>query len=256
MASILVTRPAGQGEELAAALRRAGHEVHLQPLLELRSAGSPAPAQRAMLLDLDRYHHVIFISANAVRFGLDWIDDYWPQLPAGLNWYAVGEATAALLANRGLAPLTPGPEMSSEGLLALPPLRQPAGERVLLVKGCGGRDRLRSELAARGAQVDELACYRRVCPDLPAGELGRRLRRWRPDAILISSGEGLANLLGLLSREESTNLRGVRLLVPSERVARLAREAGFNRVTVARNASDAAMMRALEQSLSAPENNE
>ena len=247
MASILVTRPAGQGEPLAAALRDAGHVVVQQPLLELHAVDGPGIAQRNMLLALDNYQHIIFISGNAVRFGLDWIDDYWPQLPVGIHWYAIGSATAALLRERGLQVQTPGEDMTSEGLLRLAALRAPAGEQVLIVKGEGGRDRLRRELSERGALVDELACYCRRAPQLPEGEMAARLQRWQVDTILISSGDGLANLLGLLSPKETTKLGGVHLLVPSGRVARAAQAAGFTRVTTADNASDAAMLRALAQ---------
>ena len=83
---------------------------------------------------------MIFISANAVRFGLALVDDYWPQLPTGLNWYAIGVATAAVLARHGIAAITPRRFMSSEGLLAVPALQHVSDQRVLIVKGEGGRE--------------------------------------------------------------------------------------------------------------------
>ena len=93
--------------------------------------------------------------------------------------------------------------------------------------------------------VEELACYRRSLPDLPPGELAQRLRRWAIEVILISSGEGLVNLQLLLRRAETSKLKHVGLVVPSQRVARLALDAGFDQVTTADNASDAARLRAL-----------
>ena len=65
--------------------------------------------------------------------------------------------------------------------------------------------------------------------------------------ILVSSGEGLANLLTLLSAEETTKFRDMRLVVPSERVEELARRAGFSRVATAASAADEAMLTALDQ---------
>jgi uroporphyrinogen-III synthase len=244
---VLVTRPAGQGKALCQALAAAGFRPLQQPLLQLEALPALAPGVRQHLLELDKYQHIIFISANAVHFGLACIDDYWPQLPLGLNWYAIGSATAALLAERGLAPLSPATEMTSEGLLARPELQQVAGQRVLIVKGEGGRDTLRRELSARGARVDELACYRRRCPELAAGELARKVTAADVKFILLSSGEGLANLLALLSEKETTKFRDMCLVVPSGRVARMAQEAGFSRVATADNASDEAMLRALQE---------
>ena len=246
-ARVLVTRPAGQERELTALLQAAGYTVFHQPLLELEPLPRLTPEQRRRVSELDRYRHVIFVSGNAVRFGLARIADQWPRLPAGITWYAVGETTARLLRESGLDAVAPAGEMSSEGLLAMPGLQDVSGQRVLIVKGEGGREALQAELARRGARVDTLACYRRRCPLLPPGELARRLERWAVEAVLISSGEGLANLLTLLSEEETTKFRAMRLVVPSARVENLARDAGFSRIATAPNASDAAMAQALRE---------
>ena len=245
--AVLVTRPKGQAGPLCESLARVGFQPWHQPLLELRPLSGLAGAERQKILDLDLYQHVIFISANAVRFGMGLIEDYWPQLPAGLNWYAIGGSTARLLADRGLEPITPGREMSSEGLLAVPSLAAVGGERVLIIKGQGGRDTLRKQLSMRGARVDELACYRRSCPQLPPGEMGEILAGRQIKAILLSSGEGLDNLLALLSGEETTKFKDIVLVVPSLRVEKMAREAGFMQVFTAANASDEEMLAALQQ---------
>jgi uroporphyrinogen-III synthase len=216
-------------------------------MLELVALNDLAPQHRQSINDLDLYQHIIFISANAVRFGLDCIDDYWPQLRTGINWYAIGESTAAILEDRGLQVITPGEQMSSEGLLAVPELSSVTDQRVLIVKGTGGRETLRDSLGERGARVDELACYRRSCPNMEAGELAQLLYGESIDAMLISSGEGFHNMLTLLSDKESTKFRDIGLIVPSARVATLAREAGFNDVVTAANASDGAMLQALQQ---------
>lgn len=250
---VLVTRPAGKAADaLCKSVAAAGYEVYAQPLLELQALPTLPATQRQKVLDLDRYQHVIFISANAVHFGMALVDDYWPQLPAGLRWYAIGAATAAELGRFGVTAITPGNVMTSEGLLAAASLQLVRDQRVLIVKGEGGRDALRQALTERGAVVDELACYRRSLPDLPTGELAARLVRWRIDAILLSSGEGLGNLLHLLSPAETSKLKHIGLVVPSQRIARMAHEAGFDRVATAENASDAAMLCALQQWRSGP----
>jgi uroporphyrinogen-III synthase len=244
--SVLVTRPAGQAEKLCSALAQAGHSAHHLPLIEIQALPELSPAGRAAVLALDEYRHVILISGNAVQHGMAWIDHYWPQLPVGLNWYAVGAATAAALQACGVTAIAPAIDMSSEGLLALPQLSEVVGERVLIIRGEGGRTTLLQELSRRGALVDELACYRRRCPDYAAGEVAARLRQWRIELAMISSGEGLDNLLTLLSPTETSKFTNIALLLPSARVGDRARAAGFRRVAIAENASDSAMLRALE----------
>lgn len=243
--SVLVTRPAGQASALCDLLREAGYEPHHQPMIELEANPEPGPEQRGILLDLDRYQHVIFISGNAVRFGMDNIEDYWPQIPVGIEWYAVGAATARRLADYGVRASAPRGEMTSEGLLALPALAAVDGDRVLIVKGEGGRSTLREELERRGARVDELACYRRRCPTLVPGELAESLRHWDIGTVLLSSGEALQNMLGLLSPGETLNVMELCLVLPSQRVTDQAAAAGFGELITAENASDAAMLRAL-----------
>jgi len=245
--TVLVTRPAGQAGPLLQSLQEAGFEALHQPLLELHPLGELPAELKRLVMDLDLYQHVIFISANAVQIGFDFIDDYWPQPPAGLHWYAIGASTAQLLRDRGLDPLVPARRMDSEGLLALESLQQVSGERVLIVKGEGGRGMIRQQLIERGAQVDEFACYRRGCPSLPAGAMEELLYGRGVAAILVSSGEGLENLLRLLSAGETTKFRDIALVVPSSRVAEQARSAGFGQVETADNASDTAMLDALQR---------
>ncbi len=244
--AVLVTRPEGQADKLIRALEQRGHRVWHQPLLELEPAGELTASQRRHLAELDGYSQVIFVSANAVRYGMERITDYWPQLPVGPGWCAVGDATAALLATYDVPVTAPVDQMTSEGLLRLEALQDVEGRRILIVRGEGGRTLLQEELSRRGARVDELGCYRRKRPPLPPGAMARLLEASGIQVILISSGEGLENLQALLSPQESTKFRHIGLLVPSQRVADQAAAAGFDRVLVADNASDAAMLRALE----------
>jgi uroporphyrinogen-III synthase len=244
---VVVTRPAGPAADaFCARLEESGYRTQKLPLLVLEAIPTLPASQRGLIENLDQYQHIIFISGNAVRFGLECIESRWPQMPVGIHWYAIGDATARELLDHDIRAKTPGEDMTSEGLLSLPELQDVAGERVLIVKGEGGRETLRQALQKRGANVEELACYRRLAPQPPEGGLGEQVKRWNVDTILISSGEGLANFGQLLSPEETTKLGPMCLVVPSERVARIAREMGFERITIAENASDAAMLKALE----------
>lgn len=238
----LVTRPAGQADALIDGLRLRGFAVLHLPMLAIEALG-PLPArQRQHLLDLDHYGHLIFISSNAARFGVACIDDFWPQYPVGLQCWAVGDSTAQVLRRAGLSVQFPEHDMSSEGLLALPGLRDISGEKVLIVKGEGGRDTLARTLTERGALVHTLNCYRRVPAVLDGQYCRAQLGREPVNLILISSGEGLSNLTRLLQPEEHTNLAHTAMIVPSARVEEQARDIGWRSVRRADNASDPCML--------------
>ena len=242
---VLITRPAGQEASLRELLAARAVETLHMPMLAIEAI-DPLPApQRQRLLELDRYAHLIFISSNAARVGLARIDDYWPQYPAEQTCWAVGDSTAAILDAAGLLVRRPGRDMRSEALLAMPELQAVRGERILIVKGAGGRDLLKRTLLDRGAQVDLLECYRRVPPPLDAAECRESLRSLPVQAILISSGEGLENLSRLLTPQENTNFTGTALIVPSQRVADRARALGWHHLHCAENASDGAMVEAV-----------
>lgn len=241
---VLVTRPAAQAGGLVSDLQAAGFATLELPMLQVEALAAPSATERQHLLDLDRYQHLIFISANAARYGLAWIDDYWPQYPVGVCWWAVGDSTAAVLEASGLPVQRPEQDMRSEGLLAMPALTAPAGERVLIVKGQGGRETLQETLAARGARVDTMCCYRRGATALTPAACRERLAAAPVSLIMISSGEGLEQLSRLLSPRENTKLADTALLVPSPRVARQAEDLGWRRVQQADGASDEAMLAA------------
>ncbi|MEX2326735.1 MAG: uroporphyrinogen-III synthase [Pseudomonadales bacterium] len=229
---------------MAAALRRAGTEPFICPLLEVTGRNLNA-ADRETIRRLDHYDHLVFISRNAVRLGMAAIDQYWPQLPMKLAFYAVGQATARELGNWDLQPVLPD-EATSEGLLALPALTDVAGQRVLIVRGVGGRPTLVDTLTERGALVDYLEVYERRSM-VPGAAARRELMAFDGAVVLIYSGETLAAFSAALGAA-SGNARAIRariaLVVPSKRIEDLARDAGFDLVQVAESAEDPAMLEA------------
>ena len=135
--------------------------------------------------------------------------------------------------------------MNSEALLALPELQRLSGQRVLIVRGVGGRGWLRKVLTERGASVDYLEVYRRersgtlpeqVIADIDSGGF---------DYITASSGETVENIVSLVDSDSHPQLLEVPVVVPGERVAAIARRCGFTRIIQATNAGDDAMIGAI-----------
>lgn len=238
---VLNTRPADRAAGLDQALMAAGFRVAHLPLLELEPLPLDAAAM-PQVRDLDRYRAVFVVSPTAARLGLRLLADWWPQWPAGLAWIAVGEATARELRDEGLSPVTPDDE-SSEGVLALPALQRLGdGDRVLVLRGEGGRNLVREWLTGRSVRVDDLDVYRRR---LPAGTAAR----WRalsalarPDVVVLTSGESLRHWREVA---DETGL-SLPVLVVSPRLADLATAAGCREVLLAGGASAPAIVIALQ----------
>ena len=213
------------------------------PRLDGPTSG-PIEQLKATVMALANYQAVIFISRPAALLGADWIDHYWPQLPVGVQFYAVGDSTRQVLASQGIDAQAPAKTQSSEGLLALPQLQQLQGHKVLIAKGEGGRELLAAELQRRGAQVDELNLYRRSPVDTHKDEIANCLKTGL-DGVVIHSAELLQALLQQLPESLYSTLFSLPLLVPSERVAQLAEQQGFRHITTAATATPDDMVSAL-----------
>ena len=256
--NVLVTRPEGQGEGLVEAIQAQGGSAWHYPVLVISGLDSDsekdrdiAGACKRQIMDLDHFHHVIFISTNAVNFGIDWIDQYWAQLPIGLSWYGIGKATNTVLREAGI-PVdstmvddTAMAAMNSEELMNHPNLQKLEHQKVLIVRGVGGRDYLEQHLQKRGAEVHYAECYRRLNIDKPSGDLAATLDHHCINAVCVNSGESVASLCQLAGEGSIATLNRLTLVVPGRRVAGIAKNRGFEDIVVAENASDSAMLAAL-----------
>ena len=244
---LLLTRPAAENDALAAALHERGMHSASLPLMDVEALAE-TPQQRALALDLQAYAAVIVVSKPAARFGLELLGRHLPQLPAHLQWFSVGAGTAQVLQAQGLHVSYPEQGDDSEALLALPQVQQlfdGPPPRVLILRGEGGRELIAQTLRERGASVDYLELYRRVLPTHPAGTLLRVLHMERLNAVLVSSAQGLEHLRQL-AVADWPQIAELPLLVPSPRVAELARAAGVRQIIDCRGASAAAVLAALE----------
>jgi uroporphyrinogen-III synthase len=259
---VVITRPEAQAAIWHEQLQTLGFNCARLNLLEISPVvdDDKIRAIKNKILDFDLYQKVIFVSQNAVEYGMDWLEDYWPQLPMGIDYFAVGATTAKKLASYGVAvqdlAVSASGGMTSEDLLSAEHLQDVDGEKILIFRGCGGRGHLAEELRKRGAWVDYCELYERGLPMAAREQLGQLLAATGSSTaqIILSlhSGESLHNLVGLLAQLPSTQqeracawMHNNLLLVPSQRIVEAAQVAGFKRIICAENATDNAMTAAL-----------
>jgi len=248
--NVLVTRPQHQAAEWQNALHKQGASTQAVPLLAIQPVSAAAHLQeiKNVILDLDLYQTAIFVSQNAVNYGCDWIDRYWPQLPVGVQWLAVGKKTAESLLSEGFEVRSAEGEMNSEALLKLPSLQDVQGQRVLIFRGRGGRPHLADVLTARGAKVHHCELYERLLPKEAPAQLAA-VQCAGNEALVLSvhSGESFKNLCENMPQAKSALCLELPVLLPGQRVAELAQKAGFKNIIVAENATSESMLAALIQ---------
>ena len=245
--SILVTRPSPAGEELVSRLRALGQEAWSFPLIEftpgrdlLRLAGAFSAITDNDLLFVLSQHAVSFAHAQLEREGLKW--------PAAAHYFAIGRTTAlALHTVSGYDIRYPQDREISEVLLQLPELQNIAGKRALILRGNGGRELIGDTLTARGAEVTFCECYQRCAIHYDGAEEAMRWQSREVTMVVVTSGEMLQQLWSLIPQWYREHwLLHCRLLVVSERLAKLARELGWQDIKVADNADNDALLRALQ----------
>ena len=184
---VLITRPSGQGDELATLVRAAGGSCLHVPLVRIEPPASWSPLDAA-IARADTYDWIVFASANGVRSFVARLRHAGRDARAlgTARLAAIGPATGRELAAAGLrADLAPD-TFSSEGLVEAF-AAQPRGGRFLLVRADRGRDVLRNDLLARGHVVDEVVAYRSVSVERLDPETLAAVDRASIDWITITS---------------------------------------------------------------------
>lgn len=227
---LLITRFAPHAQRVAGLLKEQGIYSLAQPLLKIESISDCAEPFA------QPYDYIIAVSSNAV----DYTDQYlktrkWPIT----QYLAVGNSTKSLLQEKTNQHVnTPIDSFNSEGLLALPCLQKLNDCSVLILRGVGGREFLKEELIARGANVDYFESYQRVAIELPKS---MNVYKWQQQAIngaIISSIELLEQLIKVVGKEDQYWLKSLTLYVASDRILNYANTLGFHKITLLPSISD------------------
>ncbi len=237
---IAITRPLDQAKKLSALITEAGGTPILFPLIEITPLADYSQFE-AVISDINDYDWAIFISSNAAQNGM-------PRLvkagvSASLKFAAIGPVTATELQSFGVkSVLFPKERFDSESLLSLPEMNNVFSNKILIVRGVGGRDALAETLKARGGTVTFAECYQRINPQTNCDLLAQLWADKKLNGIVVTSSEAMRYLLDLASDAEW--LRNVTLFVNHARIAELPSEMGL-KVVVADAPGDEAMLQTI-----------
>lgn len=236
--SVVITRPAGTAASLARRVRALGGVPTLLPGMSLRRVDDEHAARSELRAALDD-EVIIFTSPAAVRHAA-----MLAPLQTAATVLAVGQGTARALRRHAVGTVLVPHQQDSEGLLAHAALQNIRQHHVALISAPGGRGLLRTQLAARGAQLREVHVYRRAPPRLDRRHVDRAQALPGTALVLWSSVEALTCLHERLPPAAWAALSAATAVVSSERLAVAAREAGFQRIVHAASALSADMLRA------------
>ena len=242
MPALVVTRPQPDAALWVQQLHTQGIEAHALPMMAIGPCRSPASLAlvHAALEQLDRYHALMFVSANAVRYFFAQWRQRAHALPAHLAFWSPGPGTTKALLGEGIAPQSviqpspDAPQFDSEALWEQAQHRIRTGQRVLIVRGGDGhsapgqgRQWLTDQLQQRGVQVDFAPVYERQAPACtPALLQAIDALRAQQAVWLFSSSECVQHLLACAP---ARSWQGHTALTTHPRIAEQARQSGFGR---------------------------
>ena len=246
--SILVTRPRHQAGRLCALITDNRGQAILFPTIDIKRVEESAHNELSRGDALSDFDIVIFVSRNAVKFACD---HYLSRadLQKDIQFVAIGVGTAETMSEWGIMPvLHAGVHADSETLLQLPEMQndQLAGKNILIIRGLGGREYLADNLLSRGASVDYAEVYRRCLPEYEVNDCHKIWQDIKPEAIIVSSNEGLANLVSLTPEIDQQQLFSTPLVLMSARSVNLAKQSGFvSKMSIAKVKNDEGLLLAL-----------
>ncbi len=246
---VLVTRPEHQASTFCQLVKKQGGSPVCLPVIEIKPIA--LSSQMQCLVDgATKVDYAIFISPNAVEHGLAALLAHG-RIPDTLKLVTIGKASAQKMQQiLGRAPdIYPVEQYNSEALLALDSLQSDiiSNKKIIIFRGCGGRELLATCLRERGAEVDYVEAYQRIQPEVDDSQLdliwGQLPLNGKPDIITVTSSEGLRNLLAIVKPQYLDILLQTPLVVVTEKVRISARASGFNNVIiVASKASNEAIL--------------
>ena len=244
---ILVTRPKHQADHLCKLISSNGGEAIAFPTIDIQPINE---SDKSLVKSnaFSEYDFIIFISRNAVEIAFDRYLSL-ARLPAHIKIFAIGAGTADVLLARNIKNVIhAGVQADSRAFLNLSQMqkRRLKDKKVLIIRGIGGRQYLADNLKSRGASVDYAEVYKRCLPEQDVNNIYQEWQNTKLDAIVITSNEGLNNLVSLVSENDHSRLFNTPLVLMSIRNDNLAKELGFvSNTSIAINKSDEGLLLAI-----------
>ena len=231
---VLITRSRTQASTLRSSLEELGAQAIELPTIEIAPLEDYSELDEAVC-GLARFHWVFFASANAVdalfaRLERNRLDS---RALASAKIGAIGPATTAALARRGLTADFMPVRSASESALSELSRRDWTGMPVLLPGADIGTDTLAEGLAGLGAAVQRGAAYRTITPK-GAVKQARAALKQGVDAATFTSSSTVRNLMQMLDGDRGA-LEASTIACIGPATAATARELGLRVDLVAEN---------------------
>ena len=216
--ALISTRPRGTNVQLSDDLKNSEIKLLSFPLTEIYPINNYQIFD-GVIKNIKTYQHIIFISTNAVHFFLERVEKLSLQIPKNLIFSSIGPTTKLLLQKKLSVDVhSPIKTFDSEHLLKEKIYNNVEGQKILIIRGEGGRETLKNALEEKGATVTYGECYVRNYVDIDLNQLKNDLVNYHHQFFLFSSTNSAKHFIHQLSKVDSRWLQNIKIIVNHKKI--------------------------------------
>ncbi len=242
----LITRPLTKGQQLADQITAAQGFALCCPFVEI-TPGRDSQKINQQMDSLKPHDYIIAVSENAVKYANHYLTAAARQWPQDVHCIAVGPNTAKCWQQLGIKHILIPSTYDSEGVLQLLENTPISDKNILILRGNGGRETIAETLSSRTAKVVYSEVYQRTAPTYDGEKLINKWLHLAINSVIITSGEILGNVLKSIPSSSLPWFKNLYFIVPSKRIADIAKAQGINHVIIADGASNSSLFAAIKQ---------
>ena len=216
--ALISTRPQKTNLQLSDELKKSEIKLLSFPLTEIHPLNNYQIFD-GVIKNIKTYQHIIFISTNAVHFFLERVKKLSLQIPKNLIFSSIGPTTKLLLQKKLSVDVhSPIKTFDSEHLLKEKIYNNVEGQKILIIRGEGGRETLKNALEEKGAIVNYGECYVRKYVDIDLNQLKNDLVNYHHQFFLFSSTNSAKHFIHQLSKVDSSWLQNIKIIVNHKKI--------------------------------------
>jgi uroporphyrinogen-III synthase len=216
--ALISTRPQKTNVQLSDELKNSEIKLLSFPLTEIHRLNNYQIFD-GVIENIKTYQHIIFISTNAVHFFLERVKKLSLQIPKNLIFSSIGPTTKLLLQKKLSVDVHfPIKTFDSEHLLKEKIYNNVEGQKILIIRGEGGRETLKNALEEKGGIVNYGECYVRKYVDIDLIQLKNDLVNYHHQFILFSSTNSAKHFIDQLHNIETGWLQNIKIIVNHKKI--------------------------------------
>ena len=244
---VLVTRPVHLAANLVALINSRGGRAISLPTVDIEYT-TDAVELKCTLDGKGAGGLAVFTSRNSVGAIDQWLRTQGIEWPCSIRCAAVGPKTAQAVrrAFKVQEVIAPAVRFGAAGLLEVPQMQDLKEVSVSVFDGGEGTGLLQEQLVDRCRNFRSFVVYRREMPDPDTSAVSAVMNEVGINYVVVTSVTGASNLFHILGATAMEVLQSSYFVAYSERIKNYLVKQEFDRVIVSAQASDEAVVSAIE----------